>query len=192
MDLKIETVEQLKEHLGGMYGINYDKLIQLEEGEEFSLDRIIDKIADLSVSEDYFKEPEQVRFNNVDQIIDYISKDPVEVAMIKGNRYKIKSNGVLRKIEYEPKLVKERDGKEMLEGHKIYKFVQKRDNKYMSYHDGTFEYNLGSEARPKGNDYLYFNEKTRLLNRLSTIILEQYSLKQKSPMMIFVQRKTKE
>lgn len=162
MDLKIETIEQLKEHLGGMYGVNYDKLIQLEDGEEFSIDMVIDKIADLSVSEDYFKEPEKVKFNNVDEIIDFISKEPVRITIIDDNTYKIKPNGTLKLITYEPRATIKEEGKSIIEERKFYKFVNKTGNYYFSFWDKNFVYKIGEKAQPRGNDYLYFNEKEEI------------------------------
>ncbi|OME55501.1 hypothetical protein BSK59_13575 [Paenibacillus odorifer] len=159
MDMKIETIEQLKEHLGGMYGINLDKLIELKDGEEFSLDLIIDKIADLSVSEEYFKEPIKERFNDVEEIIEYITKKPAKVTTINNHTYRIKSDGSLKPIENIPKNKVEYDGEQVISNMKFYKFVEKRGGRYFSFWDKEFEYLINERAVPKGKDYLYFNEK---------------------------------
>lgn len=162
MDLKIETVDDIKEHLGGMYGINLDKIIKLEENEDFSIDLIIDKLANLSVSEDYFKEPEEIKFNDIEDIIDFISKEPIHITEIHNNTYRIRKDGSIKSIGSIPPKTIEHDGKEIVEGRKFYKFVKKRDGKYFSFWDNTFEYKIGEQAKPKFDDYLYFFEKQEI------------------------------
>ncbi|QWU14266.1 hypothetical protein SAMN04487895_101562 [Paenibacillus sophorae] len=162
MGMKIETIEHLKEHLGGMYGINYDKLIKLKEGEEFSLDLIIDKIADLSINDDYFKEPEKVKFNDVEEIIEYISKEPTKVVTINDYTYRIKKDGTLKQIDNTPKNKVGYNGEEFIANRKFYKFVEKRGDKYFSFWDKEFEYKIDQKATPKRDDYLYFNEKLEI------------------------------
>lgn len=162
MTLDIKNVEELKEHLGGMYGINYDKIIKFDEGEEFSLEKVIDKIADLSVSEDYFKEPEAIKFDGIEDILEQIRKEPVQVVEIHNKKYKVTHNTALRNLKKEPKETITIDGKEYIEKSKFYKFVKKDgEGRYFSHWDSKFEYVIGQEAIPK-NDYLYFNEKGEL------------------------------
>lgn len=162
MDLKIETVEDLKEHLGGMYGINLDKLVKLEENESFSIDLFIDKIANLSFNEDYFKEPERVEFKDVDEIIAFVSKEPSHITHIHKNTYIIRSNGALKAIQNVPPKTIEHGGKEIVEGRKFYKFVRKSEGRYYSYWDKSFEYIIGKEVAPKYDDYLYFAEQQEI------------------------------
>ncbi|WP_029517951.1 hypothetical protein [Paenibacillus polymyxa] len=161
MDLEIDSIEKLKEHLGGMYGINYDKLISLDEGEEFSISKVIDKIADLSLSEDYFKKPEKISFNNVDDIIDLIEKETPKITRINGYTYKLSAKGALKKFSKELEEVEEFDGKQYIESRKFYKFVDKRDDRYFSHWDKKFEYKIAQMATPE-NKYLYFNERSEI------------------------------
>jgi hypothetical protein len=161
MDLEIDSIEKLKEHLGGMYGINYDKLISLDEGEEFSLSIVIDKIADLSQSEEYFKKPEEISFNSVDDIIELIEKETPKITRINGYTYKLSAKGVLKKFSRELEEVEEFDGKQYIESRKFYKFVDKRDDRYFSHWDKKFEYKIAQMATPD-NEYLYFNERSEI------------------------------
>ncbi|WP_372011400.1 hypothetical protein NBRC13296_12640 [Paenibacillus chitinolyticus] len=162
MDLQIKDAEDLKEHLGGMYGINYDKMIQLEEGEEFSLDNVIDKIADLSLHEDYFKKPEEVKFECVEDIIKEISKEPVQITYINERDYRLTRKGTLKFISDIPKKYTEFDGKTYIENKRFYKFVNyNKDGNYSSHYDSNFIYKIGEFAIPK-NDYLYFNEQKEI------------------------------
>ncbi|MGM1044765.1 MAG: hypothetical protein ACQEXX_01325 [Bacillota bacterium] len=161
MDLKIDSADDLREHLGGMYGINYDKLIELQESEEFSFEKIIDNIAAITLSEDYFKKPKEVTFDSLDDIIEILEKTPAKVASIKDIKYRITRKGALRRVKNDPKSTEEINGKEYIEQTKFYKFVQKINNKYVSHWDRTFEYKIGELAIPK-NEHLYFNEKAEI------------------------------
>lgn len=163
MELNITNTEELKQHLGGMYGINYDKLIELEEGESFSLSKIIDKIANIALSEDYFETPKEIKYNNVEDILDVIVKEPVRVVKIKNNTYRISKKSTLRKVEEEPKNTIEVDGKQYIDLQKYYKFVEKRDGQYFSHWDKNYEYKFGTINVPK-NEHLYFNEKYEIDN----------------------------
>ncbi|WP_145413435.1 hypothetical protein [Paenibacillus xylanexedens] len=161
MELNITNAEELKQHLGGMYGINYDKLIELEEGETFSLSKIIDKIANIALSEDYFEKPKEIKYDNVEEILDVIVKEPVRVVKIKENTYRITKKNILREMNEEPKNKIEIDAKQYIDSQKFYKFVEKRDGQYFSHWDSKYEYKLGTINTPK-NEHLYFSEKSEI------------------------------
>ncbi|PZT57369.1 hypothetical protein [Paenibacillus silvae] len=158
MELNITSADELKQHLGGMYGINYDKLIELEEGESFSLSKIIDKIANIALSDDYFEKPKEIKYDNVEEILDVIVKEPAKVVKIKDNTYRITKKNVLKEIGEEPKNKIEIDAKQYIDSQKYYKFVEKNDGRYFSHYDSLYEYKFGEINIPK-NTHLYFSEK---------------------------------
>lgn len=161
MSMDIKTVEELKEQLGGMYGINYDKLIKLKDGEEFSLEAIIDSIEDLSLDEDYFNKPEGTSFDDIDDIIDVIAKNKQQAIIVHDRYYKIGYKGALRHTASN-EAYEIIDGEKYINNCKFYKFVKKLDeDTYVSHWDNSFHYKIGEEAIPKG-DYLYFNDKAEL------------------------------
>ncbi|PIH59054.1 hypothetical protein [Paenibacillus sp. LK1] len=161
MELCITNTDELKQHLGGMYGINYDKLVELEEGEAFSLSKIIDKIANIAMSEDYFEKPKEIKYDDVEDILDVIVKGPVRVVNIKEHTYRITKKNTLREFENEPNNMIEIDGKQYIESQKYYKFVEKRDGQYFSHYDSKYEYKFGEINVPK-NEHLYFSEKLEI------------------------------
>lgn len=162
MDLDIKTVDQLKDHLGGMYGINYDKIINFSQDEEFSLDRVIDKIENLALDEDYFKKPEEVKFDDLSDVIATIKKAPVKITYIKDRMYKIQHNGTIKETKIKPPFNEVVPPEFYYTGKKFYKFVRKQGSEYFSHHDRDFKYCIGQEATPK-NDYLYFCEKEEIV-----------------------------
>ncbi|MED1665701.1 hypothetical protein [Brevibacillus laterosporus] len=153
MKLEINSYDELKNHLGGMYGINLDKVF--DETKEFSLEDAIIQISNLFHHENYFVKPVQIEFHNLDDIITQISKTPIKYIELKNKFYKIKSDGTLTYITKRPENGIEVNKGEYFADKKFYKFVEKKDGRYFSYYDKNFEYIIGAEAQPK-NDYLYF------------------------------------
>lgn len=152
MNLDISTYDELKEHLGGMYGVNYDKLFEDVEDDEFDLSKAIDLIANISMSDDYFTKPEPVEINDIDIIIDTISKKPQKILMVKGKAHKIRHDGKLKKLQVTPPYHEKINLKEYLDKVKFYKFVKKTGDRYFSFYDKSFEYLMGKEVEAKGEE----------------------------------------
>lgn len=56
--LNINTYKELKEQMGGMYGLNYDKLFEdIQDDDKFDINIVIEKLSDLILDDDYFKLP---------------------------------------------------------------------------------------------------------------------------------------
>lgn len=177
MNLDITSWDDLREQMGGMYGVNYDKLFTFDDDTPFDLPMIIDKLADLVLDDDYFNEPVSLPFNSVEDIIDNIVKGEIEFLEINDDKYRIRK-GVLSKVDRHdglPKQFKTIDASDYIMSHRFYKFVRKTDaGRYLSYYDDTFEYRIGEtvEARVKesGMSYqrigkwplLYFNELSEI------------------------------
>ncbi|MFC7804842.1 hypothetical protein ACFRGK_12145 [Bacillus subtilis] len=166
MDLTINTYEELKDQMGGMYGINYDKLFEDEKEEAFNLREAVDKIADMVLDEDYFKEPVNLEFNDLDDLLNDINKSPVMTLKINGDQYRIGLDGFLKESVSAPCTENKLDAKDFFDKTNFYKFVRKQDGKLTSFYDKSFEYLIGEVAKAKGtlNDWsnsgrLYFNEK---------------------------------
>lgn len=166
MDLTINTYEELKDQMGGMYGINYDKLFEDEKEEDFNLREAVDKIADMVLDEDYFKEPVNLEFNDLDDLLNDINKSPVMTLKINGDQYRIGLDGFLKESVSAPCTEIKLDAKDFFDKTNFYKFVRKQDGKLTSFYDKSFEYLIGEVAKAKGtlNDWsnsgrLYFNEK---------------------------------
>ncbi|GAB6989609.1 hypothetical protein [Paenibacillus pini] len=162
MELDIKTVEDLKDHLGGMYGINYDKIIDFEEGEEFSLDKVIDKIADIALDEDYFKEPISVKYEDLDDIIDTVKKRPIHILTLRDKYFRVTNDNQLKSISTKAAFSKDIDADKYFENKRFYKWVEKDGyGKYRSHYDGDFKYEDGRVSTALG-DKLFFNEKQNI------------------------------
>ncbi|ADP32452.1 hypothetical protein [Bacillus atrophaeus] len=169
MDLTINTYEELKDQMGGMYGINYDKLFEDEKEEDFNLREAVDKIADMVLDEDYFKEPVNLEFNDLDDLLNDINKSPVKTLKINDIKYRIGIDGLLKESASSPCTEIELDTKDFFDKTYFYKFVRKQDGKLTSFYDKNFEYVIGEEVKAKGTldswsnrGRLYFNEKAAI------------------------------
>jgi hypothetical protein len=169
MNLDISTYDELKEQLGGMYGINYDKLFEDVKDEPFDLQAAIDKIANIALDEDYFKKPTSVEFNSLEDVLDTIAKEPRKVLEVNGKLFRIGYDGLLDSIKIKPENHVILDTDQFFNDTKFYKFVKKVEDKYFSFYDKSFEYIIGQEveANDKKKDgwsgrdagKLFFNEK---------------------------------
>lgn len=70
MNLKIDTYEELKEQMGGMYGENYDALLEPSENDEFNLPDIIRKIGDIGTTDyDYSLISQTMQIDDFDEFV---------------------------------------------------------------------------------------------------------------------------
>jgi hypothetical protein len=152
MNLKINSYEELKEHFGGLYGISYDKIFDINK--EFSLENAIEQISDLYINDDYYKQNETIHFDGVDDLINNIIGIPTDYFNFKGKNYKINCDGSIKCIYNDISNGKQLTAQEIIKTKKLYKFVKKIDGKYYSYYDNTFEYKLNEIVIPK-NSHLY-------------------------------------
>lgn len=182
MMLEINDYEELKDQLGGMYGVSFDKLFNEVENEEFNMATAIDKIADIVYDEDYFKMPDPVQFETVEDIIDNIINLEVKYFMHGKSCFRIRENGTLRRIRRRKKNVNfleneydipdnwvQIDPAEYFDNHKFYKFVTRNGDSLVSFYKETFKYEVGCEAfvaekNTFENNCLYFNEWDNINN----------------------------
>lgn len=148
---EIKDYKTLKEQMGGMYGENYDKLIEPQEGEEFDLAVIIEKMKDLCVDDNYFKTSTHVcEIDDWEEFVNRIIGVKTKCFIYNEDYYKIVSNEVRRckdYIEDEYELVSMNDIKQF--PLTKYKYVHKKNDEYTSYYDKSYVYKIGEYHTPK-------------------------------------------
>jgi len=179
-NLKINSYRELKEQMGGMYGVNYDKIFEdIKDDQNFDINIVIERLSDLVLSDDYFnmpngagsdKSPEQAVISYVIQcyvVGDYkIYKKGFKKGIFGNelNSYYIilKENTIVKIIESEDMDIDasrlSTDDNEII----VYKNVKQSGDKYVSFQDNNFEYRLGEEIAAKNERGLFFVES--LLN----------------------------
>ena len=160
--LKLESIKDVENHLGGMYGIDFETL--LEKDEEFSIDKICNKLSETSTNyEEYYKIKKEKFDSKIEELITAEINVLIEEGFFK-NVYRFNKTLFIKKeeiydiFEFEFDIPKSVILPEVPEEAFIYlyKNVMKKDNKYYSYYRKSFEYILNEEIKPEGSDYLYF------------------------------------
>lgn len=176
MGLKITSYDELKEQMGGMYGINYDKLFKKDE--EFSLKNAMKQLENLCLDEDYFKKPTSIQFDDVQDLIDNITNEKRKIVRLNNTYYRIdKDNNIIKpihnKVLYQDAI--EIDANEFIKNKKFYKFVQKVNDKYFSYYDSNYEWKIGEINVPKSRNSYSYSEPCLYCGELNEIVGFSYS-----------------
>lgn len=158
MNLKLNKYEELKEQLGGMYGVDYDDVIKPLEGEEFDIGKVIERMSDIINHPDYFNPPRHspVEIDDWSLLISEMTKEKVPYYEFRGDKYIYGDEGLekLSSSTYEKlkdNLVLEDLEKDFFKGNLlVYKNVKEHNGKLISNYDNTFEYEVGKLAIAKG------------------------------------------
>lgn len=146
MALNITSYQELKEHLGGMYGINYDKLFEDVEDEEFDLQVAIDRIANITLSEEYFTVPDPLDVE-LEEVLEDIDKSIRTCFKHRNKYYRVTNNGSIKEIGKEKDTDKITTIEEAIPFSNLYKFVEKKENQYSSFYKPSFKYVIGEEVK---------------------------------------------
>lgn len=169
MDLKINTIEELKEQLGGMYGLDFSKIlkdVEVKEDGQIDYAEVVEKLKDLYLDEDYFKgisENKLIEFDDVDDLIESILDKPIKYIKINEKKYKINAYKHLDDLHKKSdRKYEETSAEEYFKDKKFYKFVNLKNGKLISCYgySGEFEYKLNEEIVANiGNKQIYCNYK---------------------------------
>lgn len=154
MNMKINTYDELKKQLGGMYGVNYDKYFKEIENEEFSLEKVMKILENLIYDKDYFKQQNKVSGILIENIEDVLVKiEGYKLRYFKTidglETYKVTRSNKIKYINISniPDKAESVNAEELFKNIKIYKFVKKTEqNKYLSFYNNKFEYKIGETA----------------------------------------------
>ncbi len=182
MNLEINTYEELKEQMGGMYGINYDKLFVDMDG-KLDLNEAIDIIENLILEDAYFEQPifTQIEFGDINDYLDEITKEETSYFKVDKNIFRVNGDDI-RSSTKQPKngvVIKIAD---FFKDKNYYKFVKKENDKYVSFYDNNFEYVIGQEVEARGSRYSNYgsdNEKVLYFTSLKNISNTKHSSRDK-------------
>ena len=170
MKLEINSYEELKDQLGGMYNYNVDKLFEDLEDEEFSLDKAMEKLQHMYLEERDFQElqKEELFDYELEKVLDEIDKSERIYTKIDDKVFRIYGGGKLKRIfRFDKEKAKEEEFvplTDALKDIRFYKFVSKKDGLLTSYYDTDFEYKMNTMVTYKSDNHphLYFNFKDNL------------------------------
>lgn len=173
-NMNITSYEQIKEQLGGMYGVSYDKLYEdIKDNDKFDLIKVIERLGKIVLDDEYFKP----KSNNED-LYEEVDK-VINNHYINGN-YKIyrKQIGFCSDfivVNSKNEIVTTIQGSEIdIDKSRlaidncslwVYKNVKKEsDNKFSSYFKSSFIYEIGKLIKAEGSEGLFFSEDIKSVN----------------------------
>ena len=150
LQFNITDYKTLKEQMGGMYGENYDALLEPSDDESFDLSTIIDKMKDMSIDDKYFKQSQFL--SDIEDWEECVLKslgEKIRCFKHKDDYYKIISGEVKKCKDYNEDNYCLVDVTEVIKFPLIrYKYVRKDLH---SYFDKNYIYKVGeyNEAKSK-------------------------------------------
>jgi len=149
----IHDYKTLKEQMGGMYGENYDKILEPQENEEFDLENIIEKMSELSVNDDYFKVSQSIDIDCWAEFVDRVLGKKTKCFKHNDLYYKVCNDEVRKFDDYNENQYELLDISEFITFPLTrYKYVKFKDGEYRSYFDKKYEYKIG-EYHAKKNEH---------------------------------------
>ena len=162
MDLHIDNYGDLKQQLGGMYGVDYDEVIKPLEGESFDLQTVITKMSDIIMHPDYFKKRRNtpVEIDDWYVLIAEMTGEKIPCYEFKDDLYTYDPDDGFEKLSD----TKKDKYNNLLETHSLYDFfkdglylyknvMKSPDGKLLSHYDKTFEYKIGEYAVARGKGW---------------------------------------
>ena len=160
--LNINSLEEFKEQLGGMYGEDIDTAFSKELEENFDLTKAIEEIEKHKCIYSETKEPVEVE--DYECFIELLFENKIKYCKFLGNYY-ANIGDKITKINCpnmeDDRFIEVAISKIIKFPMTVYKIVEKKDNKYFSYHDSSFEYKIKEYAYPKLENkglYVLFKE----------------------------------
>lgn len=157
--LKVNSLEELEEQLGGMHGESVDNIFSEDLKNNFDMNKAL---LELSEKEFVYKDRTPADYDNFELFIEELLEDKIKYCVYENQKYvrignelkfisEIKDNYVLCDI------------KEILNFPMIkYKCVEKIDDRYFSYYDKNYEYKLKEVMTPKNSCGLYVVDKEKI------------------------------
>lgn len=148
LQFNITDYKTLKEQMGGMYGENYDALLEPKEDEDFDLMTIIDKMKDISVDDKYFARSQfLVDVGDWEECVLKTLGEKFRCFKFNNNYYKVVSGEVKKCKDYNEENYNLVDVSEIVKFPLIrYKYVRKDLH---SYYDKNFIYKVNEYNEAK-------------------------------------------
>ena len=172
--LNINTYKELKEQMGGMYGVNYDKLFEdIQDDDKFDINIVIEKLSDLILDDDYFKLPSDNNdyYKELNKYMNnyYLEGDvkvykkhiEIDDGWSDDNIYIILKNSNVIKVFNENEIDIDED--KICDNNNVSMYVYKNvelreDGSLHSFYDKDFEYELLKLIKAKNSDGLFMSE----------------------------------
>lgn len=166
MNLDITTYEELKEQIGGMYGINIDKLFEdkFKPEDDFNLIEAINAIIDADDEYIEYKEMECIEDINVQELAYELSGCKIKYFKHKNKCIAFYGNELEVGIDESKDIYEEITIEEAFKNKTFCKWVKLTDDKrYVSHYNNDFEYKFNKITTPKEkDDSIWFTNSNKL------------------------------
>ena len=153
--LKIENYDELKDQLGGMYGLDFTDVFAELIDKPFDMDEVIKVLSQLPYTFAPNSDSGNNEVHSFDELFHMIVKTPISYAKI-GTKYLWDMRIDLKEKRKPPVNGKLVDIEEIVKTRKFYKFVRKvGDDGYYSHYKGSFRYVMG-ESVVSSSPGMYF------------------------------------
>lgn len=157
-NLNISTLEELKEQVGGMYGIDYTKVFEGIDGNNFNIADVVERLSKLCLSDEYFKQSERAYIPIFKIILNKLKQDNKCEFYELGsdNIVAVKNNNIIYTCDNSDESnIKTADYDGVMF---VYKNVKRIGDKLFSYYDSNFEYKLYHDTVAQNKAGLFFAE----------------------------------
>lgn len=154
--LKVHSLEELEEQLGGMYGESVDNIFSEDLKNNFDMNKAL---LELSEKEFVYSDRTPADYDDFELFVEELLEDKIKYCVYKEQKYVAIGNELKYISDIKDNYV-QCDIKDIFKFPIIrYKCVEKRDDRYFSYYDKDYEYRLKEVMTPKNSCGLYVVDK---------------------------------
>lgn len=154
--LRVKSLEELEEQLGGMYGESVDNIFSEDLKNNFDMNKAL---LELSEKEFVYSNRTPADYDDFELLIEELLEDKIKYCIYENQKY-VKIRNKLKSVSKIKDKYVQCDIKEILKFPMIkYKCVEKIDDRYFSYYDKSYEYKLKEVMTPKNSCGLYVVDK---------------------------------
>jgi len=168
LNLHIDNYQDLRNQMGGMYGENYDNVLEPKEGEEFDIVKIIDKMKNLILDDKFFALPKDNEIGDWDSFICELLDEKIKCFIFDSKYYRIIRHDIQRICPAE--MVENKKKYEVVDINSVVKFPQVRykyvklvsDGTMHSFYDYSYIWKIGENVAKNSSNGLYAVDDTNL------------------------------
>lgn len=176
---KISTYEELKAQMGGMYGENYDNLLEPKDKEELDIPGIVEKMKYINYEKDYFVLPQNNGIGDWDDFVYGVLQEKIKYFVYNNVKYRL-VHGELEQISkpLDDKYVEVNVEDVVKFPLTRYKYVKRTsDDNLKSYYDSSYVWKIGENVAKNRYNGLYAVKSSQVdscsyCNEKDSVLLE--------------------
>lgn len=164
--LKLESWDDIKAHVGGMYGTKIEKIFNVEV--PFSKETLVDQLSNINTNELVKNDDAPLEIPDDIVLINLISGKKIPIFMTNETAGYVNINGLIKSMSFDDQYFEKTSDPYLIFPRYFYKFVNLTNGRLFSRYERTFEYLIGGITIDKTGHGLYFTTLEKVhLNRNS-------------------------